>query len=318
VLVAGIDEAGYGPLLGPLVASGVVFEVPDALVGADLWEALTGSICRAPKKSDSRLAIADSKKLYQRAAGLTALERAALVMLQTAQRKPRTLGGLLKVVAPECVSAMLEYPWYVGHDPALPRTTTAADIATPANAVRRDARACGVRLVGVHSEVLCEGHFNRHLKLTRNKASVAMGLVLRLVQRILKSHPGGLHLFIDRQGGREYYVEKLMTFFEGATLRVLEETNLRSAYELTIGRRTLTMEFLVGGEDHHLPIALASVYSKYLRELLMEGLNQYFKERVEDLLPTAGYHTDAQRFLADIESAVASERLDRGLLVRAR
>lgn len=318
MIVAGIDEAGYGPMLGPLVATGVAFEVPDALAGGDLWEALSRSLCRAPKKSDTRLPVADSKKLYQRAAGLATLERAALVMLQTAQKKPRTLGGLLRIVAPDCLSAMLEYPWYVDHDPPLPCATTASDIATRANAVRRDFRACGVSLVGVHCAVLPEGHFNRQVAQTRNKASVAIGLVLRIMQRVLAGSPGAVRFYIDRQGGREYYVEKLLTFFEGATLRVIEETPTRSAYAISLDGRSVSVEFLVGGEDHHLPIALASVYSKYLRELLMDGLNRYFKARVKDLLPTAGYHGDAQRFLADIALAVESERLDRGLLVRAR
>jgi ribonuclease HII len=316
--VAGIDEAGYGPLLGPLVASGVVFEVPEALADGDLWTALSQSICRAPKKQDTRLPVADSKKLYQRGQGLATLERAALVMLHLAQRKPRTLRGLLKVVAPQCAVAMEEYPWYAAHDSALPRATSAADIATRANAVRRDAQACGVSLAGVYCEVLPEGHFNRQVAQTRNKASVAMGLVLRIVQRMLHSHAGDLRLYVDRQGGREYYVEKLLTYFDGAGLRIVEETPMRSAYELTIAGRLLAVEFLVQGEERHLPIALASVYSKYVRELLMEGLNGYFRQRVQNLAPTAGYYGDAQRFLDDIAGAVESERLNRELLVRVR
>ena len=36
----GIDEAGYGPLLGPLVVSAVGLEVPAGLLRADLWEVL--------------------------------------------------------------------------------------------------------------------------------------------------------------------------------------------------------------------------------------------------------------------------------------
>jgi hypothetical protein len=78
------------------------------------------------------------------------------------------------------------------------------------------------------------------------------------------------------------------------------------------------VEFLVEGETHQLPIALASVYSKYLRELLMTGFNAYFAERDKTLKPTAGYYTDAQRFLGDIETVVRAEQLDRAMLVRSR
>lgn len=317
MIVAGIDEAGYGPLLGPLVVSGVAFEVPDALAGADFWEVLAASVCRAPSRRESRLPITDSKRLFQRSAGLAALERTALVMLEAAGRRPRTLRGLLNIVAPEAGASMVEYPWYAGHDTPLPRATTAADVATRANAVRRDAAARGVRLCGVFSEVLFEGHFNRQVAQTHNKATVSLRLMLCIVQRVLARAGGAIRVYVDRNGGRAHYVDKLMMFFQDAGLRVREESKTRSAYELDLGGRTVQIEFCVQGEEHHLPIALASVYSKYLRELLMEGLNAYFGARVPDLAPTAGYYTDGQRFLADIAAEVARTQVDRALLVRA-
>jgi hypothetical protein len=43
-ILAGIDEAGFGPILGPLVVSASVFKVPKNLVWGDLWEILQGSI----------------------------------------------------------------------------------------------------------------------------------------------------------------------------------------------------------------------------------------------------------------------------------
>ncbi|MCB9850914.1 MAG: hypothetical protein H6817_09460 [Phycisphaerales bacterium] len=318
MIVAGIDEAGYGPLLGPLVASAVAFEVPDEHAHGDLWELLAESVCRAPSRRDSRLPIADSKKLFQRSAGIASLERTALVMLHTAGRKPHTLSGLLDVVAPGVADDLRTYPWYAPFDPELPFGTDAADIATRANAVRRNAEQQSVGLRAVYAEVLPEGHFNRLVDQTNNKATVLMRLVLKLVQRVTQRFDAGLRICIDRQGGREHYVEKLMTFFQGAKLRIVEESAARSAYELTLGQRSFTIEFLVEGETHQLPIALASVYSKYLRELLMTGLNAYFAERHKTLKPTAGYYTDAQRFLGDIETVVRNEQLDRAMLVRSR
>ena len=46
-VVAGIDEAGYGPLLGPLVSTVTVFSVPNELAGQDLWKALSDSVSRS-------------------------------------------------------------------------------------------------------------------------------------------------------------------------------------------------------------------------------------------------------------------------------
>src|SRR5687767_9088016 len=89
VTIVGIDEAGYGPLLGPLVVSAVAFDVPLALLresdpaaGLNLWTLLKSSIAKRPNKRGSRLAVADSKILYDSSdseCGLKLLERAALV-----------------------------------------------------------------------------------------------------------------------------------------------------------------------------------------------------------------------------------------------
>ena len=54
----------------------------------------------------------------------------------------------------------------------------------------------------------------------------------------------------------------------------------------------------------HLCVALASMLSKYVREVLMEQFNQFWQRHVPGLKPTAGYPTDAVRFFADIGAAV--------------
>ena len=66
------------------------------------------------------------------------------------------------------------------------------------------------------------------------------------------------------------------------------------------------------------PIALASIFSKYLRELLMARFNAYWAGHVDDLRPTAGYYQDGQRFLRDIEPAIGRLGVDRSQLVRVQ
>ncbi|MFH0982315.1 MAG: hypothetical protein V2A79_12350 [Planctomycetota bacterium] len=318
-IVAGIDEAGYGPLLGPLVVTGVAFQVPDDSAELGLWEMLKASVTRRPSAKDLRLPILDSKKLYATKAGLGNLERTALVMLSTSGHRPSTFRQLLKLVAPQALDDLSCYPWYDAFDVPLPLRCAEAEIATRANAVRRDLAARGVRLVGVFCEPLLEGHYNRLVAGVRNKAVVALGVVLRVVQHFLsRAGTQRVVIHVDRQGGRAYYRRPLMSAFPDYPLRIVEETGTRSAYELSGATACHPIAFVTHGEDRHLPVALASIYSKYLRELFMGAFNDFWARQVQRLRPTAGYYTDARRFLRDIEAAVQALRIDRGLLVRAR
>ena len=318
-IVAGIDEAGYGPLLGPLVVTGVVFEVPDDRVDSSLWELLADSVTNQVRRRDLRLPVCDSKKLHKSQAGLGNVERTALVMLASAKPLPGSLGDLLRRLAPHTPAAMDDYPWYADLDFALPVETDRRAIATQATAVRRDARANGVRLAGVLAEPLLEGQYNRLVSSTRNKAIVLLGLTLRIVQRILDKAAGrDVRIVIDRQGGRRHYASHLMTSFDRFDLQILEESPQHSAYRLIRSPSSHRVEFCTNGEDHHLPVALASIFSKYLRELFMRGFNRYWCDRVSSLRPTAGYYTDARRFLDEIAGEINQQGIDRNMLVRQR
>ncbi len=318
-ILAGIDEAGYGPLLGPLVVTGVAFRMPDTAAETSLWEVLKGSVTRRASTKDLRLPILDSKKLYATRAGLGALERTALVMLRTCGRRPVTLRKLLKLVVPRVLDELACYPWYGVFDAALPLRCSDGEIATRANAVGRDMAAQGVRLTGVFCEPLLEGHYNRLVGCVRNKAAVALGQVLRVVQCIL-SRAGGepVSIHVDRQGGRTHYRAPLMTAFPTFALRIVEENETRSAYELVGDTACHRLDFVTEGEDRHLPVALASIYSKYLRELFMKAFNDFWGRQVTGLKPTAGYYTDGQRFLREIAGAVEALHIDPNLLIRTR
>ena len=97
MIIAGIDEAGYGPMLGPLVVSASVFRVPDG-ADANLWKQLSPLVVR--KSVDGRIAVNDSKKIYKRRKGLQALEEGLLPFLSARHDgTPRDLRELLRQVA---------------------------------------------------------------------------------------------------------------------------------------------------------------------------------------------------------------------------
>src|SRR5437764_14956143 len=71
--VVGIDEAGYGPNLGPLVQSAVALRLPDDDPGG--WRHLRAHVRRCCDPDDGRVLVDDSKLVYAGKNGLAKLER---------------------------------------------------------------------------------------------------------------------------------------------------------------------------------------------------------------------------------------------------
>ena len=106
-----------------------------------------------------------------------------------------------------------------------------------------------------------------------------------------------------RQGGRSHYVDPLRRAFPDAFVWIASESSVASAYRLNDPVGDWDLWFEVGADRHHFTVALASMVAKYVRELCMERFNRYWAARVPGLVPTAGYWSDGQRFLADLKEA---------------
>ena len=93
MIYAGVDEAGYGPLLGPLCVGASAFRVAEGAAAMsardgsppkppDLWTMLARGVCRKPTDRRRRVAVADSKKLKSAVRHpLVHLERGVLAFL---------------------------------------------------------------------------------------------------------------------------------------------------------------------------------------------------------------------------------------------
>src|SRR5262249_60903847 len=98
--IIGIDEAGYGPNLGPFVMTSVACRVPDALQAADLWRVLQAAVRRHTEPADDRLLVEDSKLVYSSARGLLGLETGVL-----AAAAPGQLDAALRL------AGYVAWPW---------------------------------------------------------------------------------------------------------------------------------------------------------------------------------------------------------------
>ena len=92
---------------------------------------------------------------------------------------------------------------------------------------------------------------------------------------------------------------------------------MRSVYRFGPPERRVEIAFQAKGESH-LPTALASMASKYLRELAMHAFNDFWRGHVADLRPTAGYPLDARRFKADIAAAQQALGIEDRILWRTK
>src|SRR5687767_14989673 len=87
MFVIGVDEAGYGPNLGPLVVSATVWEIPDAADEFDFYERLKEAVATAPC-DDERVVIADSKQLFKPGGDWRRLERGVGAALRLLDASP--------------------------------------------------------------------------------------------------------------------------------------------------------------------------------------------------------------------------------------
>ncbi len=313
-LVIGMDEAGYGPNLGPLVVTVTAWEVPGSPRDADFWKTYADAVTNTPARGDHRLHVADSKQVYRTTGGLGALERGVFAALHLLDLRP---AGFQQLCTALCRDASLDAePWFDGHDLPLPFSVDGVIAAVDAAAMRW--RGCcessGVRLKGIKSDVVLTRRFNR---LTRDSGSKGVALS-RISLQLLREfwEPGGTESVLivgDKHGGRNRYDDLLAEVVDGEMIFRLEEGMHLSRYKVGSSE----IRFQPKGEEH-LPVALASMVSKYLRELSMVLFNKYWKGHVPDLKPTQGYPVDAKRFRGEIAAVQAELGLEDDLLWRER
>ena len=317
-VLVGIDEAGFGPILGPLVVSSSTLSLPHRLIEADLWQTLRKSLANKRKHLAGRLLIADSKKAYSKSIGTKHLERTVLACLRCLGKGPATLAELVALLCPDCLERLSDYPWYRGAD-SYGIAAEPADIVIASAVLADDLTTNGIKLLELKSCCLDVAYYNKMVSSVKNKARVLFTAASRLIKNAFDEFGGDeLQVIVDRQGGRVRYRASLQRMFADMELKILSESPAASSYELQADGKKMRLHFVVGADERFLPVSLASMVSKYLRELLVANINRYFAGFHTDLRPTAGYWKDGLRFIEDLKTNIPHVEYDHEQLVRCR
>jgi hypothetical protein len=143
--IAGIDEAGYSPKLGPLVISLSLFETEREPVSPDFWQHLPESVSKTVKNVFSFTHLSghsDNNSLRQ--------------LLHALNHNP------------DCS----EHPWYRPEELLLPHHIFKNTAVKHANLLKEELARNNIEYHGATVRPVLEGEFNRTLNRTRNKATL--------------------------------------------------------------------------------------------------------------------------------------------------
>ena len=313
-LLLGLDEAGYGPTLGPLVVAATSFRFEEEPPG-DLWRLLRRSVSPSPSPRDRRIPIADSKAIFAPRRGIRPLEEAVLAATLAAGAGAET--GLADRLGLGFAGADAGYPWYGGSPIRLPLEADLLRVRPRARRMAEDLSDHQAAYLGARVCSLEAREFNRGVEESGNKSVVLFTIWSRLLRDCLFAcGEGPIQVIADRHGGRKSYLPLLEAHLGDLRPAVVEEGPRRSDYRLAGGR--VTLSFQVRAEASHLPVALASMIAKYVREVRMSLFNRFWQGRIGDLRPTSGYPVDARRFLRAIHPTLSRLEIPKESLVRSR
>lgn len=318
--LAGVDEAGYGPFVGPITVGFSMFRVP--ALDADLAAILAPVAApkAALKRGDRRVWLDDSKLVHQGPRGRARLERAVAAFRELGA--PGLAGLEAWIGEPPAGSARLlrASPWHRELDAPLCPGADSGRARLDAAALRAalDRGGCALGAFGARAAPANEWNalLQRH---GGNKGAAHFALTMEVLRHLIAaSGSAPLRVELDRHGGRSRYGELLRTALEPDAVETHGENEAGSAYTLRFGARAVQLRFSEDADARMAQVALASLAAKQTRERLMDLHNAWFGARLPGLAPTKGYGLDGRRWLREVEPRLAELELGESMVRRER
>jgi len=293
-IYSGIDEAALGPILGPYCCTLVSFDVPNDGELFDIFSEL------------KEIKINDSKKLYISGKSIKDLENTALSFFSSFfKTQPETLSDLLSelLIEKKYLNQLSAIPWFnkIKHL-KLPIACDNLQIQKNTESLNEFLLKKQLKISKIKVDIVSAERFNSILSEGHNKSQCCQKILTPLIMESLSAQS---RLTVDRQGGRRYYGEWLVEMYTGSPISINRETKDLSSYNI----HDSVIQFQVKGDEKYLETALASIFSKYIRELMMICFNDYWEDITPGIKKTAGYPQDGKRFINDLTSrSVAYEK----------
>jgi len=310
-LLIGVDEAGYGPSMGPLTICATAWRVPMGLDASEMTSMLEPELLAKPIKQNSvHVPIGDSKKIHRDEYAVEGLILGSRFLSFAIDGKvPTEWDAKIASFAKEDWSRLASIPWYVKRPSAhaMILDTKFPDQANYFQAAFQKTQSLEMQLVGIRMRVIDEIDFNRQVDRTGNKSTLLSEASLALVKQVIRelSEKGeDVEVYCDKHGGRNRYQAVLTYSFDEEWFEIEIESRACSRYQAKWDEHAIRIQFKVDG-DSIFPSAAASIVAKWTREELMDRLNGFWESKVAGgIKATAGYYVDATRFAKQIDAAV--------------
>jgi ribonuclease HII len=297
MFIIGTDEAGYGPNLGPLVVTATLWQMPEFDFSSVVSAAEVAGID-----------IGDSKRLYHSGGTLDKLSRGVLSAFKAINIFPKTDAELFNIIG-----NLSQLPFmYSEPEFSLQKIFTQLESTQSASYFFLKGLFCAAR-----SRIIFPNEYNTMLKDYDTKGELLSNVTLKLVVAMIENLGDNLSedilVLCDKHGGRNCYVDLLSGYFCDELVSVKVESREISIYKL----RGIEFRFIAKGESQ-IPIAMSSMFSKYIRELLMQRFNFFWKTKIPNIKPTAGYPEDAKRFITEIENMLPELKIEKNEIWRLK